>query len=257
MHTADSDGVVVYTIDGYESLTKDDVTTDILEKKNYESTTLSNDTLVNSGDPVYKLIMSDDWTVVIELSDTMAQQLAEQSSVKVKFSKDNETTWAALQIYNTKDSNLAYLTFDHSMIRYATERYLDIELILEDESGLKIPKTAVTEKEFYIVPQDYITSGGGSNNTGVLVQGKKNSVEFQEATVYYRDIETDMAYLDMDSFKEGTVLQKPDSGDAYTLSKTAKLSGVYNINKGYAVFRRFLCEVIAKPVIPVLLLFPA
>lgn len=66
--------------------------------------------------------MSDDWTVVIELSDTMAQQLAEQSSVKVKFSKDNETTWAALQIYNTKDSNLAYLTFDHSMIRYATER---------------------------------------------------------------------------------------------------------------------------------------
>lgn len=142
VHTADSDGVVVYTIDGYESLTKDDVTTDILEKKNYESTTLSNDTLVNSGDPVYKLIMSDDWTVVIELSDTMAQQLAEQSSVKVKFSKDNETTWAALQIYNTKDSNLAYLTFDHSMIRYATERYLDIELILEDESGLKIPKIA-------------------------------------------------------------------------------------------------------------------
>lgn len=244
VHTADSDGVVVYTIDGYESLTKDDVTTDILEKKNYESTTLSNDTLVNSGDPVYKLIMSDDWTVVIELSDTMAQQLAEQSSVKVKFSKDNETTWTALQIYNTKDSNLAYLTFDHSMIRYATERYLDIELILEDESGLKIPKTAVTEKEFYIVPQDYITSGGGSNNTGVLVQGKKNSVEFQEAAVYYRDIETDMAYLDMDSFKEGTVLQKPDSGDTYTLSKTAKLSGVYNINKGYAVFRQIniLCE---------------
>ena len=48
------------------------------------------------------------------------------------------------------------------MIRYATERYLDIELILEDESGLKIPKTAVTEKEFYIVPQDYITSGGAA-----------------------------------------------------------------------------------------------
>lgn len=244
VHTAASDGIVVFTLDGYESLTKDDITTDILEKKNYESTTLSNDTLVNSGDPVYKLITSDDWTVVIELSNTMAQQLAEQSSVKVKFSKDNETTWAGLEIYNTKNSNLAYLTFDHSMIRYATERYLDIELILEDESGLKIPKSAVTEKEFYVVPQDYITSGGGSNNNGVLVQGKKNSVEFQEATVYYRDIETDMAYLDMSSFKEGTVLQKPDSGDTYTLSKTAKLSGVYNINKGYAVFRQIniLCE---------------
>lgn len=244
VHPAENDGIVVYTIDGYESLTKDDITTDILEKKDYQSTTLSNDTMVYSGDPVYKLITSDDWNVVIELSDDMAQQLADQSSVKVKFSKDNETTWASLQIYNTKDSNLGFLTFDHSMVRYATERYLDIELILEDESGLKIPKSAVTEKEFYIVPQDYITSGGNSNNTGILVQGKKNTVEFQEATVYYRDIETDMAYLDMSSFKEGTVLQKPDSGDTYTLSKTAKLSGVYNINKGYAVFRQInvLCE---------------
>ncbi len=32
------------------------------------------------------------------------------------------------------------------MIRYADERYLNIELIFEDESGLKIPKSAVVEK---------------------------------------------------------------------------------------------------------------
>ena len=72
------------------------------------------------------------------------------------------------------------MTFGHSMIRYATERYLDIELILEDESGLKIPKTAVTEKEFYIVPQDYITSGGGSNNTGVWYRAKRIPLNFRK-----------------------------------------------------------------------------
>lgn len=244
IYQAEQDGIILYTIDGYEGLTRDDITTDVIEKKEYQSTTLANDTRVYSGDPVYKLITSEDWSVVIELSDDMAQQLAEQKSVKVKFSKDNETTWASLQIYNTKDSNMAFLTFDHSMIRYATERYLDVELILEDESGLKIPKSSVTEKEFYIVPQDYITNGGNSNSSGVLVQGKKNSVEFQEATVYYRDIETDMVYLDMSSFREGTILLKPDSGDTCTLSETATLSGVYNINKGYAVFRQIhiLCE---------------
>ena len=34
------------------------------------------------------------------------------------------------------------------------------------------------------------------------------------------------------------------SDDTYTLDKTASLSGVYNINKGYAVFRqvKILCE---------------
>ena len=41
---------------------------------------------------------------------------------------------------------LAYLGFDNSMIRYVNERYLDIEMILEDQSGLKIPKSAETEK---------------------------------------------------------------------------------------------------------------
>lgn len=244
IYPAEQDGIILYTIDGYEGLTRDDITTDVIEKKEYQSTTLANDSRVYSGDPVYKLITSEDWSVVIELSDDMAQQLAEQKSVKVKFSKDNETTWASLQIYNTKDSNMAFLTFDHSMIRYATERYLDVELILEDESGLKIPKSSVTEKEFYIIPQDYITYGGNSNSSGVLIQGKKNSVEFQEATVYYRDIETDMVYLDMSSFRDGTILLKPDSGDTCTLSETASLSGVYNINKGYAVFRQIhiLCE---------------
>ena len=31
------------------------------------------------------------------------------------------------------------------MIRYVNDRYLDIELILEDETGLKIPKSAVSQ----------------------------------------------------------------------------------------------------------------
>ncbi len=35
------------------------------------------------------------------------------------------------------------LDFDKSMIRYADKRYLNVELILEDQSGLKIPKSSV------------------------------------------------------------------------------------------------------------------
>ena len=43
------------------------------------------------------------------------------------------------------------LDFDNSMIRYAEDRYLNIELILEDETGLKIPKTAVVQEEFFVI----------------------------------------------------------------------------------------------------------
>ena len=36
------------------------------------------------------------------------------------------------------------------MIRYAEERFLNIELIMEDESGLKIPKSSVVNEKFFI-----------------------------------------------------------------------------------------------------------
>ena len=71
-------------------------------------------------------------------------------SIRVQFSKDHETGVADLAVYNTEKGDLAFLTFDSSMVRYAKERYLDIELIIEDESGLKIPKSAVVEKDFYV-----------------------------------------------------------------------------------------------------------
>ena len=66
----------------------------------------------------------------------------------------------------------------------------------------------------------------------------------QEAEVFYRDTETGMIYLDPLDFSEDTVLIKPDSKETWPLKKTAKLKGVYNINKGYAVFKQIqiLCE---------------
>ena len=42
-------------------------------------------------------------------------------------------------VRNSKRHYYANITFKDSMIRYADERFVIIELILEDESGLKIP----------------------------------------------------------------------------------------------------------------------
>ena len=166
--------------------------------------------------------------------------------MQVRFSKDNETARGSLSIYNTedKDVNLGFITFNESMVRYVGERFLDIQLVLEDESGLKIPKSSVVEKEFYTVPQDYITQGGDTSQDGVLVQTDENTPTFERAEVYYRDNETGMVYLDEDAFKAGTVLVKPDSSETCTLSEKGTLRGVFNINKGYAEFTQveILCE---------------
>ena len=56
-----------------------------------------------------------------------------------------------------KGTYLGYLAFDNSMIRYAQDRFVDVELILEDQTGLKNSEIAVTTKDFYVIPEDYLT----------------------------------------------------------------------------------------------------
>jgi len=249
VYRASTPGIVIYSTDGYEETTISDVTEDMVAKRDYEPVNFQNNTRVKTGDPIYKVITDDTWTLVILLDDETAQDMTETERVKVQFSKDHETTVADFSIYNTPAANLGFLTFDSSMVRYAKERYLDIELILEDESGLKIPSSSVVKKDFYVIPESYLTQGGDSRKTGVLVMATEEmDVEsyFKEATVYYRDIDTGMVYLDTDIFEGNEVLIKADSSETLRLKEKETLRGVYNINKGYAVFQEIetyiLCE---------------
>ena len=243
--TAD-DGIVVYSVDGMEGLTKDTVTLESLDQSNYRKIEFANNTKVNAGDPVYKLVTDESWTLVTEISKETYDSLKEKKSVKVRFTKDNQSLWGSLEMKEINGHILAYLGFDNSMIRYVNERYLDIEMILEDQSGLKIPKSAETEKDFYVVPKSYITQGGNSLEQGVLKQTtNKNGeqiTEFLPVNIYYEEEES--VYLDPNVFQKNDIIIKPESTETYTLRETKPLKGVYNINKGYAMFKQInvLCE---------------
>ncbi len=244
IYSAASDGIIVYSTDGYEDITVDKLTEDVFARNDYTKKELKNNAKVRMGDPVYKLIRDDRWSIVIPLDEDISKEMAELKSVKIRFAKDHETATAGFSIHTSGDMYLGVLTLDSSMIRYAEERYLDLELILEDESGLKIPKSSVTNKKFYIIQEDYLTQGGNTKETGVLVETGEENPEFKKVNVYDRDQDSGMVYLNTDAFDEDTLLVKPDSAETCVLNKTKNIKGVYNINKGYTVFKQvnILCE---------------
>lgn len=244
IYSAASDGIIVYSTDGYEDITVDKLTEDVFARNNYTKKELKNNAKVRMGDPVYKLIRDDRWSIVIPLDEDISKEMAELKSVRIRFAKDHETAIAGFSIHTSEDMHLGVLTLDSSMIRYVEERYLDLELILEDESGLKIPKSSVTNKKFYIIQEDYLTQGGNTKETGVLVETGEENPEFKKVNVYDRDQDSGMVYLNTDAFDEDTLLVKPDSAETCVLNKTKNIKGVYNINKGYAVFKQvnILCE---------------
>ena len=89
--------------------------------------------------------------------------------------KDNTTTYATYTITEKEGSTYLILTLRSGMVRYAKDRYAEVELLLSEETGLKIPNSAITEKEFYTVPKDFFMKGGDSGSLGILVQRSDSS----------------------------------------------------------------------------------
>lgn len=241
---ANNSGIVIYSVDGMENLTLQDMKMEYFDQKNYEKTHLLNSELVAAGDPVYKLATNEDWSIVIPVeNEEFARQLVEEEYVKVRFMKNQNTSWGKVDSFtNEEGDTFVSLTFTNSMISFCTERFIDIELLLEDETGLKIPNSAIVEKEFFIVPKEYVTRGGNSGSYGVLLETYNDdgnaTTEFVETTIYE---ETDTEYyLDDTVLRSGSYLIKPDSMEKYAVSRIGSLTGVYNINKGYADFKQII-----------------
>lgn len=235
-----SDGMVSLSLDGYETLTEEEIDENSFDYSQYTVKQLNDQMQVKTGDPVYKLITDEDWNVYIQLTKEAAMELNDLTSIKTKIDKDNETIWADFSIIKKGSNYYGCLKYDNSMIRYAKERYLNVELILQDQNGLKIPKSSVIEKEFFIVPQEYLTTSGASD--GFLIQEDGDGV-FYSADIY--EISEDgYLYVNPKDFKANMVIIKPESTETYQLKTKRTLEGVYNINKGYAVFRKIdiLCE---------------
>ncbi len=238
---ASSAGIVVYSIDGYEELTLEQMTKEVFDKTNYEKSQLLGNDLIAAGDPVYKISSNEDWSLVIQTDAKRAEELLEAEYVRVRFLKNQEISWGKVESFtNESGDTFVQLTFTNSMITFANDRFVDIELILEDENGLKIPNSSIVEKEFFIVPKAYVTKGGNSGANGVLretyTEEGEATTEFVEATIYN---ETDEEYyLDNASLQIGEYIVMPESTEKYALSKRGSLIGVYNINKGYADFKQ-------------------
>lgn len=236
-------GIVAYWTDGYENLAPQDVTQSIFEADDYEKKRLEVSSLTAAGDAVYKLSTSENWSVVIPIDADRGALLQEEGFVKVRFLKNQYEAWGETKLLSNGDGNTyLQLSFTNSMITFISERFLDIELIVEDETGLKIPVSSIVEKEFFLIPESYVVTGGNSGGDSVIRQSYLEdgtiSSEVVRISVYNFDNETKEYYVDSSALNVGDILYKLDSQESFTVSRRATLVGVYNMNRGYADFKQ-------------------
>lgn len=244
LYYTDASGTVAYYTDGYETLTPEMVKPDNLKKASYSRNVLNSTDFVEKDSPVYKLIQNNNWKVVFLLNDEDYSRYSELSSLTVTFTDYKLTLTAPFTILRNDTGSYGCLSFDRYMPHFIDARYLDFEILYKDDSGLKVPVSSVIEKDFYIIPSEYRFSSQGSYGFYLETSDANGNsiVEFVEPTVY-NATETHY-YVDTAAFAEGSYLINITTNERFRIGPKAALSGVYNVNKGYTVFRRI--EVLDK-----------
>ncbi len=243
-------GIVSYHIDGYEQLTADIIKPDNLNKSGYSRTVLSSAEFVEANAPVYKIIENNEWELVFSLSDADYLKYSTLSRMTIELSDYEYKFTVPFKIIQNETGRYGCLTFDKYSAEFADVRYLDFEILYEDNIGLKIPTSAVITKDFYIIPIEYRSQSQGVYGFYLETYDAQNNlvVEFVEPTIY--NATATHYYVDVSALPEGGYLLNIGSGgqvlggsatDAtsrYRIGAKDSLSGVYNVNKGYTIFRK-------------------
>ncbi len=232
---ASQTGIVSYFIDGYENASENILSESLFDTSSYSSTNLQNAELINKDDVAYKLITDDKWYVYIPLNKNEAAVFADSATINVEFSGTDIKCEADIELINIGDSSYGKITLTKYMVNFIQERFVQLKISDNNFSGLKIPVSSVFEKSFYTIPKEYLTPSGTfirkyfDENGSVQMESITADI-YEENDIYY--------YVSMNDLSSGDILMLPDSDKTYIVGTMEELTGVYCVNRGYAVFRK-------------------
>ena len=240
--TTKDSGIITYYKDGYENFDVNNFKASDINKSKYKKTTLKTGEIINSGDPVYKLITSENWYLVAPLTKEEAKRIKEKDKVKLNISNSSKNIIAPFELKKQGNDYFAVISLNQQMVNYINERYIDIVIFMEQNNGLKIPNTSITQKKVYKIPVTYLSNGSDSAtkeffNVKKLDEKGEITVKQVNPDIYITDDK--FCYVDPNDFSDDDVIINTDTNDTIALSsaETSKIDGVFCVNQGIANFR--------------------
>lgn len=239
LYYSDCSANVAYYFDGYEQLVPAGVKPENFNTNSYVRTTLNSTDFVEAGTNIYKYVDDNNWNLVFQLSEEDVIRYNGLSALTVSFPDYDLVLTVPFEILKNETGSYGVLRFNSYMAQFINSRYIEFEIIYSDISGLKIPISSVVSKDFYIIPLNYQFTSQGSKGFYLETTDPttgNTTLDFVEPTIY-NSTETHY-YVDTSAFTEGSYLVDIDTKEHYRIGPRASLSGVYNVNKGYTIFRK-------------------
>ena len=227
---APKSGYIVYSTDGYEDIKESDINESLFDKDNYEKIQFTNNSLVSPGDDIYKRISSEEWSIIIEVKDkAKLAEFAEGGNFDIRLLKSNERLKGKAEIINNGDGDFVKFTFKSSMVNYITDRFLELEVVKENETGLKIPNSAIIERELFVVPVEYcynISDTSGTCDVYVEKYDEEGNQTVKVVNVNICSLDETEVLIEDPSLEIGNYLIMENSDAKAVISKTQTMIGV-------------------------------
>ena len=230
-------GVIDYSYDKYEGWNVDQIGPDFIE--NYDSHYNYfeiNMQKVEQGTPLYRLVSSQVWYIVMYLDESQAEYFSGEEHISFIYNSSQKLSGYVdtLEEYDPEGGTYKLVIKMTTRVQdFMTDRIADIVFTKNSHSGIKISDSCLVEQDCYVLPKDYVAESNGY--TGVLaISGEE--VRFVNLDILLTDDGLSYFMLPPDLLP-GTLIQKPNSSDRMTVGQTSTVSGVYVVNGGYEEFK--------------------
>ena len=202
-------GVVTYYIDGYENFDISKIKASDFDKSKYNKQTLKTGEIVSAGSNIVKIIPSETWNIVAPITDEQISAISDKESILFKINNSSYKVYMPYTIINGSDGKYINISLDKYMYNYIAERFLTVEIIMDEDEGLKVPNTALVGKDVYKIPLNYLTGGSNQsadNRFNVQRRDENGNLvnTLVEATIFKYDDE--YCYVDPSYFQDSDVL---------------------------------------------------
>lgn len=239
--TTDTSGYIVYRTDSLDGLTPEQVREETFDEAKLKVSVYTSGDSRSAGAFAYKLIPDDRFSITFPITREDARRYQNNRYINIELISLGVTVNGSFSIFTSEDGiQMATVTLNKYGSEYLTDRYVDFRITQSSSEGYKIPVTSVTSKSFFVVPAEFIIKDKDTGACSVYketLDGSGGSGGENISISVYEETDTQY-YIYSSELEVGDYLIQEDSTNRFLLSAVSPLDGVYNVNRGYCIFRK-------------------
>jgi len=191
--------------------------------------------VITTNDDAYRLVYDDYWSIYFLLDEDKINAFKDLKNIGTEFISTGISLTLPCEIINIGENSYLKLSLNSYAINYIDDRFINVKFTESSVVGLKIPVSSVLKRNFYTIPKEYIAGG----DTFMIESYDSNgNVTFTtvKPTIYYED--DSFYYISTKELEAGNLIRKKDSDETFAVGTIGELTGVYCVDRGYAVFRK-------------------